>query len=270
MIELLTDCHRSPVRDRIGRASKAATRAMVVGVALMAGADAALAQALDIDAPEIKAGEREIRSINILNRGYRPVSAGEPRSSHEIDLGYSPVDWFKGIVHLDIENLIGDGAIADHIGLESFVALRKAGDEGGLALTWYTGVMISTDELSTSSLVFGPILKLSRGKGSVTLNSYFDHTFGRNSGPGVNLAYALQAKYELSERVAIGVEGFGRIENLGSAPVWDEQDHRIGPGVFLSWDGEGGRGYGLDIGVLSGLTDAAPDVTLKVTFGTTF
>ena len=243
---------------------------LALGTIVLLPPERADAQALDIDAPEIKAGEREIRSINILNRGYRPRSAGNPRSSHEIDLGYSPVDWFKSIVHLDIENLIGEGAIADHIGLESFVALRKAGDKGGLALTWYTGLMISTDELSTNSLVFGPIFKLSQGKGSVTLNSYFDHTFGHNSTPGVNLAYALQAKYELNERVAIGVEGFGRIENLGSAPVRDEQDHRVGPGVFLSWDGEGGRGYGLDLGLLAGLTDAAPDVTLKVNFGTTF
>jgi hypothetical protein len=40
--------------------------------------------------------------------------------------------------------------------------------------------------------------------------------------------------------------------------------------VFLSWDAGGGRAYGLDIGVLVGLTDASPDATLKVSFGTTF
>lgn len=227
----------------------------------------AQAQALDIDAPEIEAGEREFRSINIFNRGYRPGSAGEPRNSNELDVAYSPRDWLKFLAHIDFENVVQDGWRVDHIAFESFVALRKAGSDGGVALTWFTSIQLSTDELSTSSLLFGPIVKLSAGKASLTLNPYFEDTFGRNSGAGIASVYAWQAKYELSDNLAFGIEGFGKIENLGSSPVFDEQDHRIGPGVFFSWDGDDKRKFGLDAGVLVGLTDASPDVTFKLNFG---
>ncbi len=187
---------------------------------LFAGVDTALAQALDIDAPEITAGEREFRSINIFNGGYRPGSAGEPRNSNELDVAYSPRDWLKFLGHIDFENVLQDGWRVDHVALESFVGLRKAGADGGVALTWFTSIQLSTDELSTNSLLFGPIVKLSAGKASLTLNPYFEDTFGRNRGAGIASVYAWQARYELSDNLAVGIEGFGKIENLGSAPVW--------------------------------------------------
>ncbi len=39
--------------------------------------------------------------------------------------------------------------------------------------------------------------------------------------------------------------------------------------MFYSWDGDDKRKFGLDAGVLVGLTDAAPDVTFKLNFGVT-
>ncbi|MEQ1711795.1 MAG: transporter [Hyphomicrobium sp.] len=234
-----------------------------------AGVDTALAQALDLDQPEIEAGEREIRSVNIGNFGYRAGSAGSPRSSHEVSASYSPRDWFKLTAHADVENVIVDGTRLDHLALETLVGLRKAREDGGLALSWFTSIQLSTDELSTNSLLFGPVIKLSSGKASLTLNPYFEDTFGRNRASGIASIYAWQGKYELNESVAIGIEGFGKIESLGDAPVWNEQDHRFGPGVFYSWDGDDKRKFGLDAGVLVGLTDAAPDVTFKLNFGIT-
>lgn len=230
----------------------------------------AQAQALDIDAPEIEKGEREVRLVNIANSGWRRGSTGEPRSSHELSTAYSPVDWFKLIAHIDAENLIGGQVIADHIGMESFVSLRKAGEDGGLALTWYTGAMISTDDLATNALVFGPIIKVSSAKAALTLNPYLEDTFGRNSGPGLNFAYGWQARYELSEQVAIGLEGFGKIEDIGNAAPTNSQDHRIGPAIFLSWDLADKRKLGIDLGVYAGLTDATPDVTFKLNSGVVF
>jgi hypothetical protein len=238
-------------------------------MAVLPSAEAA-AQALDIDHPEIKAGEREVRSVNIVNGGYRSGLTGEPRSSHEIGAGYAPTDWFKAILHVDLENLIGEEVIADHVGFESIVSLRKAGEDGGLALGWYTGLMVSTDRLSTNSLILGPIIKLSQGKASLTLNPYIEDTFGRNAGPGLNALYGWQARYEFAEGVSVGVEGFGMIGNLGDIPAFDVQDHRVGPGLFLSFDVGSGREYLLDVGLLAGVTDAAPDATLKINFGSTF
>ena len=229
--------------------------------------DTAQAQALDMDQPEIKAGESELRSVNILNRGFRAGSAGEPGSSHEVGAGYAFADWFKAIIHLDVENLIDEELIADHIGLEALFALRAAGEDGGLSLGWYTGAMLSIDPLSTNALVFGPIVKFAHGKAAMTLNAYGEETFGRNSDPGLNFLYGWQARYEIVRQVAVGLEGFGKVENLASPPAIADQDHRVGPGIFITWDGDGGRSFGVDAGVLAGLTDASPDMTFKLNFG---
>ncbi len=227
----------------------------------------AWAQALDMDSPEIEAGEREIRSVNIGNLGYGAGSAGAPRSSHEVSVSYSPRDWLKLTAHADVENVIADGSRLDHVAIETLIGLRKASEDGGLALSWFTSVLASTDELSTSALLFGPVIKVSSGKASLTLNPYFEDTFGRNDAAGISSVYGWQGRYEIDDRVAIGVEGYGKIANLGSSPVWDDQDHRAGPSLYLSWDGGDKRKFGLDIGVLAGLTDAAPDVTFKLNFG---
>lgn len=243
---------------------------LLAGVTVIAWSSDVAAQALDIDQPEIKAGERELRSVNIGNFSRRQGAAEAPRTSHELGGAYSPSDWFKGIVHLDVENLSAEGLIADHVGIETFTLLGKAPEDGGLALTWYTGLMISTDASSTNSLIFGPIIKLTQGKTSLTLNTYLEDTFGRNSGPGLNFLYGWQGRYEVSDKLAFGIEGFGKAENIGSSPDLDEQDHRLGPAVFFSLEAGNGRAYGLDLGVLVGLTDAAPDATLKVNFGSTF
>lgn len=227
----------------------------------------ALAQALDMDAPEIEAGEREIRSVNVGNVGYRAGSQGAPRSSHELSVSYSPRDWLKLTAHADVENVIADGSRLDHAAVESLIGLRKAGEDGGLAISWFTSVFASTDKLSTNALLFGPVVKISSGKASLTLNPYFEDTFGRNHAAGISSVYGWQGKYEIDDRFAIGIEGFGKIENLGSSPVWDEQDHRIGPSLYFSWDAGDKRKFGLDAGVLAGLTDASPDVTFKLNFG---
>lgn len=253
----------------MGISSHLACALLVAGAALMA-AEGACAQALDIDGADIEKGEREVRIVNIVNGGWRRAADGEPRSSHELSAAYSPSDWLKAIVHVDVENVIGEGAFADHVGFETLIALRKAEDTRGIALTWYTGLMVSTDGRSTNSRVFGPVLKFAEGPTALTLNTYLEDTFGRNDDPGRNGLYGWQLRHELNDSLALGLEGFGKIENLGSATSWNEQDHRAGPALFLSWDAGHGRRIGLDLGVYAGLTDAAPDITFKLNSGVTF
>lgn len=238
--------------------------------AAVLSARTAHAQALDIDHPEITRGEREVRSINVVNDPFSSVPAGASRSSHELGAYYSPADWLKLGVHADIENVSGENWLVDHVAIESQFELLTAGEAGGLALGWSTFVQFSTDAASTNSLIFGPIVKYSWKDATVTANAYFEDTFGRNDTPGLALLYGWQARRQLREGLAIGIEGFGEIENLGDAPPVSEQDHRIGPGVFLSSKIAENHTLLLDVGVLFGLTESSPGTSLKVNFGATF
>lgn len=255
------------------RSTASRSRYAVIAAAVLSALacpDAALAQALDIDQPEITKGEHEVKSVNVINGRYRPGSAGLPRSSHELSATYSPTDWFKVTAHLDAENVLADGWRLDHAAIETQFKLIEDGKSGGLGLGWFTNLQVSTDTLSTNSLIFGPIVKLSGGRVSVTFNPYLEHTFGRNSGRGPNLVYGWEGRLGLQKGFAVGLQSFGKIENIGDAPPWREQDHRVGPALFLEWEAGADRSIALDMAVLAGLTDAAPNVSLKFNLGTTF
>jgi hypothetical protein len=228
------------------------------------------AQALDIDQPEITKGEREVRSVNVANGGFPAGSGGMPRTSHELSTSYSPTGWMKLGAHFDIENVIDEGWRLDHGAIELQFELLTAEASGGIALGWTTNVQISTDDASTNSLIFGPIVKFSSKAASLTLNPYFEDTFGRNDSPGLAALYGWQGRLEVRQGLAIGIEGYGKIDDIADPPPVNEQDHRVGPAVYLWTEVAPQRTASLDAALLFGLTEAAPATSFKFNFGMTF
>ena len=106
-----------------------------------------------------------------------------------------------------------------------------------------------------------------RSELSFTANPFLERNFGRNSVEGIAFTYGWQAKYEVGDGFAVGIEAYGRIEHLGDPPPWSEQEHIIGPVVYAEIPL--GRDFKItpDIGVLFGLTRATPDVALKLNVG---
>lgn len=240
-----------------------------IGLAL-AQSQPVQAQALDIDQPEITQGEREVRSVNVVNGGLPAGSGGMPRTSHELSAAYSPTAWIKLGTHVDIENVIDEGWRIDHGAIELQFEFLTAEASGGIALGWMTTVQISTDDASTNSLIFGPILKVSSKGASFTVNSYFEDTFGRNRSPGLASLYGWQGRLEAGEGIAFGVEGYGKIDDIADPPPVDEQDHRLGPAIYLWTEVAPQRTATLDAALLFGLTEGAPAASLKFNFGMTF
>lgn len=230
----------------------------------------ALAQALDIDHPEITKGEFELRSVNAFNGGFSDGSQGASRSSHEVSASYSPSDWVKLTAHLDAENALGGDWRLDHGAIELQFQLLKAGAAGGLALGWLTNLQVSTDAQSTNSLIFGPIIKGSSKAASITSNLYLEDTFGRNRDPGLRALYGWQGKVEVSDSFGLGIEGYGAIDDICNAPPASEQDHRMGPAAYFSSKLDDDRTFLVDLALLFGLTEAAPNSSLKFNFGMTF
>jgi len=239
-------------------------------LAVVATAGGLRAQALDIDNPEIKRGETEIKSVNTFHHRYPPGATGVPASSHEASIGHSFTDHFKITAHVALENIKSESLRGDHVAVETQLELIKAGERGGLGLGWLTVVQPRIHRDATSAVVFGPIAKLSNERLALVVNPYFEKTYGENRVDGVAFVYGWQGKLVLREGVAVGIEGFGKIENVGNAAPWSEQDHRIGPALMLEWELAKDRNLMLDMGVLAGLTLATPDVTYKFSVATTF
>jgi hypothetical protein len=119
-------------------------------------------------------------------------------------------------------------------------------------------------------LIFGPIIKFSSKSVSLTPNSYFEDTFGRNDVSGLAAIYGWQGRMELGEGVAAGVEGYGKIDDVSAPPPVSQQDHRIGPAVYIWSQIDPERTISADVALLFGLTDVSPNTSLKFNFGVTF
>lgn len=230
-------------------------------------APAAHAQALDIDSPDFAAGEREMKSVNVFNR--RGIDAA--RSSHEISAAYAPLDWLKLAAHFDVEHILSGDWQADHGALELQLKLLEAGAEGGLSIGWFSSVQVSTHGDTTNSLVFGPIAKLEAGAAALTVNTYLVDTFGRNREPGLALQYGWQARAELGGGIAVGIEGFGTLDDIGDAGPVELQDHRIGPSFYATHPlALPGQVIAIETALLFGLTEAAPTTALKISAALNF
>ena len=126
---------------------------------------------------------------------------------------------------------------------------------------------------------FGPLIEYWSGRFRTTANLFLTGQAGDNvetDGPGFE--YALQFKGALTQRLGLGVEAFGEIEDLSNAGSFNDQEHYAGPMLYLgkgqnevgesddekNGDGEREASLSFSTGVLFGLTDVTSDVVYRL------
>ena len=237
----------------------------VTAFTLMLGSafDFALADVFSVDEPEVVKGEQEIEVNGAVQNGF-PVNADPVRYSMEVEYTYGVTKWLSLSPLVDFDKPDGDGFHATVAGLESVWFPVEVGKL--LTIAWFTEVEGAVHHDETNSTTFGPIVQFGHDKASLILNPYLEKSFGRNDEEGMDFTYQWQAKASLNERLALGIEGFGVIPNIGNSPGIDFQEHRIGPVLYYEKElaGEKERTFAIDAGVLFGLTEATPNVTGKV------
>jgi hypothetical protein len=266
-------------------------RLLVVGfVALLASP--AVAGTFDVKSTDIAKGETEVSVNTSYFSGY-PINAELLRHSSEIGIGYGFTDWWKAGLKIGFDKPIGADFQASTAGVEAQFLLRKF-EANSLGIGWYTGVDFRIADDATNTLTFGPIFQFGSEKTSFTVNPFLARTFGRNHEEGMAFTYAWQAKQELREGLAFGIEGYGSVPNIGNSPSLDFQEHRIGPVLYFERSlarsnaaapksmsikdvksaeadkGPDGPKLNIEAGVLFGLTDGTQDVTYKLKGAITF
>ena len=234
-------------------------------VATIAGP--ALAGPLEVKGPEVEKGETEILTNHSFQSGF-PTNAERVRHSFEFVAGYAFTDHFKAGPKINLDAPVGENARVSTAGFESQFYIGKFGP--GIALGWFTGLDLRIHRGETNTVIFGPMIKFGDDKGSLTLNPFFEQTFGRNHEDGLAFAYAMGLKAEVREGLALGLEAYGSIPDLGDAPGTSAQEHRIGPVVYIDREINQARGHrgatklAIEIGAFAGLTDATPNWTGKI------
>ena len=252
-------------------------RRSVAILVLGGAADAAFAQSLHVKEADFEAGQWNVESINGVQQGF-PRNADRVRTGHELGIGYGiTAAWqLKGLVSFATPD--EETTRIQRVMMENVVVLRAL-EEGknGFGIAWFHALEGAVARDETNVTIFGPSIILREGKTELALNPFFEKSFGRNHTPGMDFLYGWQARRELSEHVSIGIEGYGRIPEIGSGMPLDVQEHRIGPvlilktGAAVPVPGHLGAlptshrqlATDLELGVQFGLTEATPDMAFK-------
>ena len=225
----------------------------------------ASAQTFEVKNLDITQGSLE---IGFDNSAMSRPSPSQNRSAHDQGIHYGMREWWRLSAVMKLEDPARHDVQASRVALESIFVLRPMKPERvrDVEIGLFAALEVSIHEDTTNALVVGPIVTAKWDALTLAFNPFLEQTFGRNRAEGIALSYGWQAKYDVRQGLAIGIEGFGLIDNLADAAGFADQEHRIGPVVYAEislW----GLKLTPDIGVLFGLTPATPDLTFKINVG---
>jgi hypothetical protein len=223
----------------------------------------ALADVLSVDEPQVKKGAQEIEVNTAVQNGF-PINAEVVKYSAEVEYTYGLTRWLSLSPLVQFDNSDGKDFHATVAGVESVLFPVEVGKN--LTLAWYAEVEAAVHLKETNSTTFGPIVQVGHEKASLILNTYLEKSFGRNHEEGIDFVYQWRAKARMTKRLALGIEGFGVIPNIGHSPGTDFQEQRIGPAIYYERElgAVDDRTFALDAGIFFGLTEATPKLTGKV------
>lgn len=246
--------------------------------AVLACASANAQHHLEIEQPQVAAGEVEIEyrgDYHFQQPSRRFVQTPElvlddngfNRQRHSIGIGYGLTKWLGLLIGLegeqtrfeDAETLAGARAFDElkltEIELEGTIVLVPA-DKHGFAAAALIQQHIALERDEAHQLFLGTALQYTSGPWSATANLYAvkniggrqerDNAFIRDE--RWDFQYAAQVKYQVNSRLALALEGYGVIERLGNSGTKSDESqllgdfdrHLLGPAIYYSWSEDDG------------------------------
>ena len=230
--------------------------------------------AVSLNAPQAHAGLKvytpyvEYHEFEIEYRPSRTIDSNDAKDNkqtHLLGLGYGVTEWWFTEVYAEWEREPGAG---HSINFEAFewenrFQLSNPGEDWadfGLLVEF-----VRTDGGSSpDKLEVGFLFAKELGKFDAAFNLILERELGTNAGDDLEIGQAFQLKYRLDPAFEPGIELYSEFGPVDDMPGFDEQEHLAGPiiaGVIPL--GDSGTKLKYNAGYLFGLTDAAPDGTIK-------
>lgn len=214
-----------------------------------------------ISSPYVSKGETEIE----VKGEYKFEDEHESGDSWGVEtkLEYGVTDYWKTEVGVEVEDEGNDeDAEATKLIFENKFQLAPKGAlivDPGLKLEYAHSLQGGADEIEAELLLAKTIGQFSHGA-----EIGIAHEVGDGSDDDAEYSFNYGVKYNFEEEMAIGVEWYSNFGDFDSD--FDEQEHKVGPVVY----GEAFEAIEYQAGVLVGVSDEAPDATLKLVLGYEF
>jgi hypothetical protein len=235
----------------------------------------------EIREPKVEAGEVEIQVLGDYHFGQprRRFIEDSPgsllfdanefsRQRHTLGFGYSFTKWLSLEVQIEAEQERFDDP-GTHARAESFRDLKitEVQIEGtivlvpaakhGFGAAFLFEHNIAVDRSEADQLFLGTALQYTWGSWSATANLYaVKNIGGRDELNGALISderwdfqYAAQLKYQVNEKLALGLESYGVVERLGNSGTKSEERqvfgdfdrYLLGPVFYYSWGADNDR-----------------------------
>jgi len=170
----------------------------------------------------------------------------------EITQGFTP--WFETgfYVFTSIQPAEGWEWVGDHIRPRVRVPAEWHWPVG-LSLSTEIGYQRSSFSEDTWTWEIRPIIDKQWGRWYVSFNPAFEKwVHGVNSGAGWGFSPSAKLSFDVTKKVALGVEYYGSLGPIGNFSPPDEQEHQVFPTIDLNlspdWEFNFGVGFGLTQG----------------------
>lgn len=240
---------------------------------------------------DYKQGDWIFETINAYQGGFRPRS-DRVQWGHELGLSYAVSNFWLPRLLLTFDKEERGSYEVQRLVMENTFTFKPVVDgKDGIGFAWFQSIEGALTDRQTNATIFGPIITGQLGRFSMSSNVFFEKTFGQNREQGIDFQLAWQARYEIMDKVKLGLEGYTLVPEIGVNNRTPQTGvaNRIGPvlifevelprGTAAAGGSAGGNrsvkhaaahGVGeaphaeIEFGVLFGTTEYTPDVTGKV------
>ncbi len=230
------------------------------GVAIL-GLPREAAAALKVYTPYVEKGEWELEARGNVDFDSRDEKDGLQKQKYA--LGYGVTDrWFTEVYGEVEKARNGDNEDLNFrftsLEWENKFQLTEQGEypvDVGFLLEYE----VSAEDKHADKMEWAILLDKSVGKVENIANIIFEHEVGGGHTNETEAGFAWSSRYRMSPHFEPGFEYHAGFGGLNEGKSFNEQKHQVGP-VFY---GEIVKGVKYDIGYLFGVSDAAPEGTLK-------
>jgi hypothetical protein len=236
--------------------SRVALGLLVLAGSLSASSLAMAGPAAKVYRPVVEKGETEIE----LRSGYRDFADAPDVHASVIDFGYAFTNRWKSELVFEYEGETGEGGRPEALEWENLVVLTEQGKhwaDVGLLLEYEHTFSDEPGEVKLSGLFEKEI-----GPAIADFNLGLARQVGSGASDQVELEYAWQVKRRGKEALEWGVQGIGALGPVNH--LGDGDAHSVGPALFGVKRLASGNKLAYEAGVLAGVNDAAPDLTVRV------
>jgi hypothetical protein len=180
-----------------------------------------------------------------------------------LGLGYGVNDWWFTEAYLKYAKEGGDGFDYDAFEWENKFQLTETG-KYPVEVGFINEIEVPKDRDEGIELKVGPLFQTDVSKVQLNGNILFERTFDADTPSSTEIGYQWQVKYRLQPVFEFGFQGFGEMGKWNDWEPADEQSHKGGPAIFGKKRLNQKTAINYNAAWLFGLTDGAPDNTIRL------